>query len=186
MDAMFVMVTQVRPPQRDEMNAYYRALPFASGLPQWEPADAAWHGGAEPWPPQRTPATAEQLEEWAEADVKDESFHPIATFADGACVGASAAISFDVTVPGGGTVKIAGVTSTGVIATHRRRGYLRRMMQAMFDAALDRGEPLAMLSASEGSIYGRFGFSCGDLPRAVGAGPSRSCLPSGSARPGFA
>jgi predicted acetyltransferase len=33
------------------------------------------------------------------------------------------------------------------------------MMQAMFDAALERGEPLAMLSASEGSIYGRFGFS---------------------------
>lgn len=54
---------------------------------------------------------------------------------------------------------MAGVTSTGVIATHRRRGCLRRMMQAMFDAALERGEPLAMLSASEGSIYGRFGFS---------------------------
>ncbi|MGW0583890.1 GNAT family N-acetyltransferase, partial [Streptomyces sp. NPDC002920] len=46
-----------------------------------------------------------------------------------------------------------------MIATHRRRGYLRQMMQAMFEAALDRGEPLAMLSASEGSIYGRFGFS---------------------------
>ncbi|MFD7402283.1 GNAT family N-acetyltransferase [Streptomyces sp. NPDC059866] len=153
------MATQVRPPRRDEMYAYYRALPYTSGLPQWEPADAAWHGGPEPWPPQRTPATAEQLEEWAEADAEDGSFHPIATFTDGACVGASATISFDVTVPGGSTVKMAGVTATGVIATHRRRGYLRRMMQAMFDAALDRGEPLAMLSASEGGIYGRFGFS---------------------------
>lgn len=156
---MCVMPIQVRPPRRDEMNAYYLALPYANGLPSWEPADAAWHGGPEPWPPQRTPATAEQLEKWAEADVEDESFHPIATFADGACVGASATISFDVTVPGGTTVKMAGVTATAVIATHRRRGYLRRMMQAMFEAALDRGEPLAMLSASEGSIYGRFGFS---------------------------
>jgi predicted acetyltransferase len=54
---------------------------------------------------------------------------------------------------------MAGVTGTGVIATHRRRGYLRRMMQEMFDAALERGEPLAMLSASEGAIYGNFGFS---------------------------
>lgn len=54
---------------------------------------------------------------------------------------------------------MAGVTGTGVIATFRRRGLLRRMMQAMFDAALQRGVPLAMLSASEGSIYGRFGFS---------------------------
>jgi hypothetical protein len=72
--------------------------------------------------PQHTPATAEQLEEGAEADVKDESFHPIATFADGECVGASAAISFDVTVPGGGTAKIAGVTSADCPNTgcHRR------------------------------------------------------------------
>ncbi|ELP68252.1 hypothetical protein STRTUCAR8_04178 [Streptomyces turgidiscabies Car8] len=153
------MVTQVRAPRPDEMTAYYRALPFANGLPHWEPADAAWHGGAEPWPPPRTPATAEQLDRWAEADVKDESFHPIATFVDGTCVGASATISFGVTVPGGGTVRMAGVTATGVIATHRRRGYLRQMMQAMFESALARGEPLAMLSASEGSIYGRYGFS---------------------------
>ncbi|MDG4857217.1 GNAT family N-acetyltransferase [Streptomyces sp. T-3] len=153
------MVTEIRPPRPDEMTAYYRALPFANGLPSWEPADAAWHGGPEPWPPQRAPATAEQLEKWAEADVKDESFHPIATFVDGTCVGASATISFGVTVPGGGEVRMAGVTGTGVIATHRRRGHLRQMMQAMFDAALERGEPLAMLSASEGSIYGRYGFS---------------------------
>ncbi len=153
------MVTEVRPPQHDEMAAYYRALPFANGLPSWEPVDAASHGGPEPWPPQRMPASADQLEKWAAADIKDESFHPIATFVDGRCVGASATISFEVTVPGGGTGRMAGVTATGVIATHRRRGYLRQMMQAMFDAALERGEPLAMLSASEGSIYGRFGFS---------------------------
>ncbi len=153
------MVIQIRTPRRDEMSAYYRVLPFANGLPKWEPADAAWHGGPEPWPPQRAPETAEQLEKRAEADAADESFHPIATFADGVCVGASAAISFEVTAPGGGTVKMAGVTATGVMATHRRHGYLRRMMQAMFEGALDRGEPLAMLSASEGSIYGRFGFS---------------------------
>lgn len=53
---------------------------------------------------------------------------------------------------------MAGVTATGVIATHRRQGHLRRMMQAMFEGALERGETLAMLSASEGAIYGRFGF----------------------------
>ncbi|MFD4257212.1 GNAT family N-acetyltransferase [Streptomyces sp. NPDC058534] len=153
------MVTQVRPPRPDEMSAYYRVLPFANGLPSWEPENAAWHGGSEPWPPQRPPANTQRLEQLAEADINDASFHPVATFVDGMCVGASATISFAVTAPGGGTVRMAGVTATGVIATHRRRGYLRRMMQAMFDAALDRREPLAMLSASEGSIYGRFGFS---------------------------
>jgi predicted acetyltransferase len=150
---------EVRPPLRAEMPAYYRALPFANGLPSWEPANAAWHGGNEPWPPPRQPATEDQLTEWADGDLKDPDYHPMAAFVDGVCVGASATISFHVTVPGGSTLPMAGVTGTGVIATHRRRGYLRQMMQAMFDDALQRGEPLTMLSASEGSIYGRFGFS---------------------------
>ncbi|MFF0645430.1 GNAT family N-acetyltransferase [Streptomyces tendae] len=153
------MVTEVRAPRHDEMAAYYQALPYANGLPSWEPAEAAWHGGPEPWPPPRVPAKAEQLERWAAADIGDPLFHPVATFVDGRCVGASATISFEVTLPGGRAGKMAGVTATGVIATHRRRGYLRQMMQAMFEAALERGEPVAMLSASEGSIYGRFGFS---------------------------
>lgn len=52
---------------------------------------------------------------------------------------------------------MGGVTGTGVIATHRRRGLLRSMMQAMFDDALARGEAVSELSASEGSIYARFG-----------------------------
>jgi predicted acetyltransferase len=67
-------------------------------------------------------------------------------------------ISFEITVPGDRQVPMGGVTSTGVIATHRRQGLLRRMMQAMFDEARERGEPLAGLSASEGSIYGRYGY----------------------------
>ncbi|WP_189825054.1 GNAT family N-acetyltransferase [Streptomyces finlayi] len=153
------MVTEIRPPRPDEMTSYYKALPFANGLPQWEPANAAWHGGPEPWPPQRSPASAEQLAAWAREDLADPDFHPVGAFVDGACVGASATITFAVTVPGGSTVNMAGVTSTGVLATHRRRGHLRAMIQAMFDSALERGVPLAMLSASEGSIYGRYGFS---------------------------
>ena len=44
------------------MPDYYRALPFANGLPSWEPSDAAWHGGPEPWPAPRPPATSEQLD----------------------------------------------------------------------------------------------------------------------------
>lgn len=150
---------EIRAPRVEEMPAYYRALPFANGLPSWEPSNAAWHGGSEPWPPPRVPATEDQLSEWAEEDANDSSFHPVGTFIDGKCVGASGVISFEVTVPGGFTLPMAGITGTGVVATHRRRGYLRQMMQVMFDAALERGEPLSMLSASEGSIYGRFGFS---------------------------
>jgi len=152
------VTSEIREPSRTELPDYYRALPFANGLPSWEPAPAAWHGGPEPWPPMRTPATPKQLEQWAELDDADASYHPVAAFVGGKVVGASAMLSMEVTIPGGAFLPTAGVTGTGVIATHRRRGLLRQMMQAMVHSALERRETFAMLSASEGSIYGRFGF----------------------------
>jgi predicted acetyltransferase len=63
-----------------------------------------------------------------------------------------------VSVPGGVPVGCAGVTAVGVAQTHRRRGLLRSMMTAGLDDAVERGEPVAMLYASESPIYGRFGF----------------------------
>ena len=137
---------------------YLKVLPFVNGLPMWEPHPAAWHGGPEAWP-HRPPVSAERLGALAEQVVTDPAFHPVAAVEGGRVVGGSAMISFEITVPGLRQMAAGGVTATGVIATHRRRGLLRRMMQRMFDDALHRGEPLAMLSASEGSIYGRFGFS---------------------------
>ena len=50
------------------------------------------------------------------------------------------------------------VTAVTVRATHRRRGLLRRMITADLQAALDRGHAVAALTASEATIYGRFGF----------------------------
>ncbi|MGH3097313.1 MAG: GNAT family N-acetyltransferase [Streptosporangiales bacterium] len=152
------MPTEVRPITRDEAVDYLKVLPFANGLPMWEPFPAAWHGGSGAWPAPRPPAGPERLQSLVD-EVMADHFHPVAAIVDGRTVGASAMISFEVTVPGHRQVPAGGVTATGVIATHRRRGLLRRMMQDMFDRALQRGEPLAMLSASEGSIYGRFGFS---------------------------
>jgi predicted acetyltransferase len=149
---------EIRPIDRSEAVAYLKVLPFANGLPSWEPAPAAWHGGPGAWPPPGSPASEQELERWAD-EVMSEGFHPQAAFVDGQLVGGSAMLSLEVTVPGFDSVPMGGVTSTGVIATHRRRGLLRAMMQAMVDQALERGEPLAALSASEGSIYGRFGFS---------------------------
>lgn len=152
------MPTQVRPITRDEAIDYLKALPFANGLPMWEPYPAAWHGGAGAWPRPRPPAGPDRLRSLVD-EVMADGFHPVAAIVDDRIVGASAMISFELTVPGLRQVAAGGVTATGVLATHRRRGLLRRMMQDMFDRALERGEPLAMLSASEGSIYGRFGFS---------------------------
>ncbi|HEU5420731.1 MAG TPA: GNAT family N-acetyltransferase [Streptosporangiaceae bacterium] len=152
------MSTEIRMVKPDEMADYLKVLPYANGLPHWEPFPAAWHAGPEAWPQPNAPASPAQLEAWADEILLASHFHPQAAFADGRIVGGSAMISFEITVPGNRQVPLGGVTSTAVVATHRRRGLLRQMMQAMLDEARERGEPLAGLSASEGSIYGRYGY----------------------------
>lgn len=81
-----------------------------------------------------------------------------AVFEGGRLVGASAALSFELTLPGLTTIPVAAVTWVGVLPTHRRRGHLRRMMAALLDDAADREEPVAILLTSESLIYGRFGY----------------------------
>ena len=77
-------------------------------------------------------------------------------------VGSAGAYSMRVTVPGG-EVGAAGITAVGVLPSHRRRGILRQMMRWLFDQAGERGEPLAILWASEAAIYQRFGYGPGCL-----------------------
>jgi predicted acetyltransferase len=73
---------------------------------------------------------------------------PVATAAD---------YPFRLTVPGG-ELEAGGVTWVGVLPTHRRRGILTQMMRQQLDDLHERGEPLAVLWASEAAIYGRFGY----------------------------
>ena len=93
-----------------------------------------------------------------------------AAWESGRAVGGLGAFPFQLTVPGG-RVPAAGVTIAGVLPTHRRRGLLRAMMRAQLDASHARGEPVAYLWATEGTIYCRFGFGLAsftaeiDLPR---------------------
>jgi predicted acetyltransferase len=74
------------------------------------------------------------------------------------CVGTAGAYSFGVSVPGGAMVPAAGVMMVSVAATHRRRGVLTSMMRRQLDDVRKWGEPLAVLTASEPEIYGRFGY----------------------------
>jgi len=85
-----------------------------------------------------------------------------AAFDGGKAVGGAGAFSFTLTVPGG-RVPAAGVTTVGVLPTHRRRGILRQMMRAQLDDVHERGEPVAYLWASESTIYGRFGYGVAAL-----------------------
>jgi predicted acetyltransferase len=74
------------------------------------------------------------------------------------CVATAGAFTFRVTVPGGASVQAAGVTMVSVASTHRRRGVLTSMMRRQLDDVRSWGEPLAVLTASEPVIYGRFGY----------------------------
>jgi predicted acetyltransferase len=66
---------------------------------------------------------------------------------------------FDLTVPGGGTVPMAGTTMVSVAPTHRRRGILTEIMGRHLTQVADELEvPVAGLWASDERIYRRFGY----------------------------
>ena len=81
--------------------------------------------------------------------------------------------SFELTMPGGALrARPRPCRGSSVLPTHRRRGVLTQMMRrAARRRARTRNEPAAILTASESSIYGRFGYGVatwrlGDLGRA--------------------
>lgn len=80
---------------------------------------------------------------------------------DGRVVGTLRSWATEITVPGGALVPATAIAAVSVLPTHRRRGILRRLMAAEHDAALERGERLSLLHASEAAIYGRFGYGMG-------------------------
>jgi predicted acetyltransferase len=82
---------------------------------------------------------------------------------DGQLVASGGAFAFDMTVPGGVAVGTSGLTLVSVLPTHRRQGILREMMRLHLDGARARGQAVAALYASEGSIYGRFGYGLASL-----------------------
>lgn len=86
----------------------------------------------------------------------------IAAKEDGMIVGSAGGFRFEMTTPGG-KVPISGLTMVGVLPTHRRRGVLSRMIRMHFDEARANGQPVSALWASEGSIYGRFGYGVAAL-----------------------
>jgi predicted acetyltransferase len=87
---------------------------------------------------------------------------------DGAeIVGVTGSYGFDVTPPGGAPVATEGVTWVSVAATHRRRGILRALFTQQHRGFVAAGVPLAVLTASEGGIYGRFGYGPATVDRLV-------------------
>ncbi|MEU0340118.1 GNAT family N-acetyltransferase [Streptomyces bobili] len=124
----------LRPLRRDDWDNWYDTLLRAFG------------GAGE---------SAEERALWRDITPYERSFGAW----DGAeLVGTAGAFDFRLTVPGGASVPTAGVTMVSVAATHRRRGVLTSMMRRQLDHIRTWGEPLAVLTASEPAIYGRFGY----------------------------
>jgi predicted acetyltransferase len=94
--------------------------------------------------------------DWASPLVEpDRSFSVVD---GGRIVGTAGANSFELTLPGGASIPVAGVTMVGVLPTHRRRGILAAMMRHQLDDVHRRGEAVAVLTASEYVIYRRYGY----------------------------
>ena len=98
-------------------------------------------------------------------------------------VGGGGAFPFTLTVPGG-EVGCAGVTIVGVLPSHRRRGALTKLMRAQLDDIRERGEPVALLWASEESIYGRFGYGLAALGGQLSLARTHAQLHGGDEGPG--
>jgi predicted acetyltransferase len=81
-----------------------------------------------------------------------------AVWEQGRPVAGAGAFSFQMSVPGGSAIPVAGITIVGVLPTHRRRGLMTALMQAQLDDARARGDVAGALWASEAAIYGRFGY----------------------------
>lgn len=102
-------------------------------------------------------------EQWALDQKQLEPDRILGAYDGERIVGGGGAFSLQMTVPGGREVATAGVTMVGVMPTHRRQGILRMLMARQLADIKRRGEPLAALWASEGSIYQRFGYGLATL-----------------------
>ncbi|GAA0678501.1 hypothetical protein GCM10010193_34980 [Kitasatospora atroaurantiaca] len=127
----------VRTLRAEEWDGWYRSLEVAFGGREEEP---------------------EERQLWRGLTELDRS---LAVRDGSTVVGGAGAFTFRIAVPGGAVVPAAGVTMVGVLPTHRRRGLLTAMMRRQLDDIHERGESLAVLTASEPAIYGRFGYGVG-------------------------
>lgn len=85
----------------------------------------------------------------------------------------------ELSVPGGSVIPSLAISSVTVAPTHRRRGIARAMVEGELRVGADLELSMAMLTVSEATLYGRYGFGVAahgaslrlDAKRAGWAGP---------------
>ncbi len=99
----------------------------------------------------------------------------------GDLVATACATPLELTLPAGPgrpfpVLGVAGVTCVGVLPTHRRRGLLRQMMAYQLAQFREREIPVAILTASESVIYGRFGYGLASSHQSLEIATRRSAF----------
>lgn len=126
--------------------------------------DEAWH---ERWLTHLRADAVTLRGAWVDEPALGGSTIPVATFS-----------SFDKTLNVGAGRKVAlrMITDVTVSPAYRRRGLTRHLMGLDLDDAVARGVPVAALTASEGAIYGRFGFGPATWQRRITVDTARFAL----------
>lgn len=112
-----------------------------------------------------TPRVADDV--WARIGESWPAARKFGAFEGEIPIGIVSSFDTEIAVPGGRVVPAAAVEGVGVRADRTRRGVLSAMMATQLAEFAARGVPLAVLHASEPTIYGRFGYGSAALGKTV-------------------
>ncbi|GAB2970978.1 hypothetical protein GCM10017788_21930 [Amycolatopsis acidiphila] len=114
-------------------------------------------------------------EQWSYAERMYQPGRALGAF-DTELIGTARSFDAELTVPGGRRLPLAAVTGVGVRADRTRRGVLSQLMRTQLADFAERGVPVATLYASEGPIYGRFGYGVSTVVHDYRIDPRRAVL----------
>jgi predicted acetyltransferase len=105
----------------------------------------------------------------------------IGVYDAGQLVATASATTVELTLPAGSgqpfpVVTVPAVTGVTVLPTHRRQGLLNQMMDYQLDQFRRRGVRLAILTASESVIYGRYGYGLASSCQSLSIATRRSAF----------
>ncbi len=115
-------------------------------------------------------------EQWPVTLPSYEPERVLAAFDGDEMIGTTQSFGSTLVVPGGARVPHSAISRVGVRADHTRRGVLTALMREQLSALPD---PVATLRASEGRIYGRFGYGVAGRVRFVEIDAKRAVIPGG-------
>lgn len=118
----------------------------------WDALNRGFHGGA------NTPERRKEMTEGSTFrraigiwdDTNSNKFEPVATIDSWPT---------RLAVPGGQTIQTWAISGVTVASTHSGRGIARAMLEGELRTATELGMPMASLTVSESSLYGRYGFA---------------------------